>query len=287
MGIFTSICSRFKVTRPVRLPYSVQMRLWFPILVFCSMFSLASCNSLTYHLALPAPQQLAEQSISPDTGGHQGYATDGISHFIFDTRRILTRADDASWHITRVNDTPFAGLSGYNHLGDGDYFDQKLYVPAENFVSCSEHSNPAILVFDSTTLERTRVIELAQGQEVSAVVVRPAARQLWVSSYCDGSQVWIYDIDDIDWVHLERTVRLSPAVPGIQGLAYRDDFFFLAQNAGTIRRMYLDGVSAPVYQTSSPGAHEGIDYSQGELRWLIDEGVGEQKVHYLVPANTN
>lgn len=241
---------------------------------------LAACD----HLAQPAPQSLIEQSISPDTGGHQGYATDGTSHFIFDTGRILTRAGDVSWRITRVNDSPFAGLSGYNHLGDGDYFERKLYVPAEHFVSCTDHSKSTILVFDSTTLERTAVIELAEGQEVSAVAVRPAARQLWVSSYCDGSLVWIYDIDDIDRVHLERTVRLSPAVPGIQGLAFRDGFIFLAQNSGAIRSMYLDGVSSQVYQKSSSGEPEGIDYSQDELRWLIDEGLGQQKVHYLVPA---
>lgn len=260
------------------------MRLCSLGLILCSVLLLGSCG-VTYHLALPAPQQLVERSISPDTGGHQGYASDGTSHFIFDTKRILTRADDASWHVTRVNDAPFAGLSGYNHLGDGDYFEHKLYVPAEHYVSCSDHAKATILVFDSTTLERVAVLELPEGQEVSAVVVRPEARQLWVSSYCDGSRLWVYGFDpaDLDCVHLERTVRLSPAIPDIQGLAYHDGFFFLAQNSGTIWRTYLDGVSAPVYQSSSSGTHEGLDYSQQELRWLIDEGVGKQKIHYLVP----
>jgi DNA-binding beta-propeller fold protein YncE len=179
-----------------------------------------------------------------------------------------------------VNETPFNGLTGYDHLGDGDYFENKLYVPAEQYVSCSNHGNSAVLVFDSGTLARVSVFPLHGNQEVSGVVVRPESRQLWVSSYCDGSQLWVYDLDHMS---LLRTVQLSPVVPAIQGLGYHDGFFYLAQNSGTIRRMYLDGVSEQVYATDSPGAHEGLDYSQGELRWLIDEGPGEQKIHFLVP----
>jgi hypothetical protein len=241
---------------------------------------LASCGGVTYHFSLPSAEQLKEDSVSPDTGCHQGYATDGSVHFIFDTTRILTRSNDASWHISDVNAAPFSGLTGYNHLGDGDYFDKRLYVPAETYRSCSNHSNSAILVFDSATLARTASFPLGGEAEVSAVVVRPESRELWVSSFCDGSQLWVYDLDRMA---LLRRVHLSPSIPEIQGLAYHDGFFFLAQNSGTIRRMYLDGVSEEVYKTDSPGAHEGLDYSQGELRWLIDDGPGEQKVHFLRP----
>ena len=254
------------------------MRLAFMLFVLLSILFLASCG-VTYHLALPAAQPLTEQFVSPDTGCHQGYATDGTTHFTFDTGRILARSNP-SWRITAVNDTPFNGLTGYNHLGDGDYFEQKLYVPAEQYRSCSNHGNPAILVFDSSTLARVSVFPLRDNQEISGVVVVPESRQLWVSSYCDGSKLWIYNLDDMTFF---RTVPLSPAVPGIQGLAYHGSFFYLAQNSGTIRRMYLDGVSEQVYATASPGAHEGVDYSQNELRWLIDEGRGEQKIHFLVP----
>lgn len=255
------------------------MRLRLLLVLITSTFLLESCD-LSYHFSLPEPRQLQEASVSPDTGCHQGYATDGVSHFIFDTTRILTRADDAGWHITRVNDSPFAGTTGYNHLGDGDYFEHNLYVPAETFSSCPNQGKPAIFVFEASTLERTAIFRLTGPNEASGVVVRPESRELWVSSYCDGARLWVYDIDSM---RLKRTVPLSPAVPEIQGLAYHDGFFYLAQNSGTIRRMYLDGVSVPVYQTNAAGAHEGLDYSQNELRWLIDEGFGEQKVHYLIP----
>lgn len=255
------------------------MRLKVLFLPIASVCLLASCG-VTYRFSLPEPRQLQETSVSPDTGCHQGYATDGSTHFIFDTTRILTRAEDATWSITRVNETPFAGTTGYNHLGDGDHFEQKLYVPAEHYASCSDERNPAIFVFDATTLERKGIFKLPENEEVSGVVVRPESRELWVSSYCDGTRLWVYNLDSM---RLERTVPLSPPVAKIQGLAYHGGFFYLAQNSGIIRRMYLDGFSVPVYETSSAGAHEGLDYSQNELRWLIDEGFGEQKVHYLVP----
>ncbi len=228
-----------------------------------------------------APENLfTDISQSPDTGCHQGYATDGTSHFLFDTHRILKRADDATWHITGVNDTPFAGLTGFDHIGDGDYFEGKLYAPVEHYTSCTNDSNPAVFVFDAATLVRTQVIDLPVAQEVSGMAVLPESRELWVSSYCDGSQLWVYDVDTFE---LKRTVSLYPGLNNVQGLAYRSGNFYVAQNDGTLMSVTLDGSTRQVFKTDFPGAHEGLDYSQNELRWLIDGGLGKQKVHYLKP----
>ncbi len=219
-----------------------------------------------------------DASQSPDTGCHQGYATDGVSHFLFDTRRILKRADDATWHITGVNDKPFSGLTGYDHIGDGDYFEGFLYAPVEHYASCTDYSNPAVFLFDASTLVRTRVISLPVAQEVSGVAVLPAARELWVSSYCDGNQLWVYDVDTFE---LRRVVKLTPALATVQGLAYREPLFYIAQNDGTLFEVTQNGRTTLVFKTDSPGAHEGVDYSQQELRWLIDQGLAEQKIHFL------
>jgi hypothetical protein len=229
--------------------------------------------------AVLTPDLFFDQSQSPDTGCHQGYATDGTVHYLFDTHRILKRADDATWHIIGVNDKPFEGLTGFDHIGDGDYFEHALYVPVEQYTSCTNDSNPAIFLFDAATLVRTRVIDLPVAQEVSGVAVLPSARELWVSSYCDGSQLWVYDVDTFE---LKHTVALKPALSTIQGLAYRKAAFYVAQNNGLLQEVTLDGHTRQVFKTNSPGAHEGLDYSQNELRWLIDEGLGQQKIHFLV-----
>jgi hypothetical protein len=246
------------------------------LIVTLVIIALAACDSdVRWPLTL-----FTDQSQSPDIGCHQGYATDGVSHFIFDTHRILKRANDATWHITGVNDTPFEGLTDFDHIGDGDYFEGKLYAPVEQYTSCTNDSNPAIFVFDASTLVRTRVVDLPVAKEVSGVAVLPATRELWVSSYCDGSSLWVYDIDSFE---LKRHLPLEPALSRVQGLAYREPYFYVAQNDGRLFRVSLDGDARAVFKTNSPGAHEGLDYSQGELRWLIDEGFGQQKIHFLVP----
>ena len=239
---------------------------------------LVACGAVNHSL-LPI-NLFTDQSQSPDTGCHQGYATDGVSHFLFDTHRILKRANDAAWHITGVNDKPFDGLTGFDHIGDGDYFEGLLYVPLEHYANCGNDSNPAIFLFDAATLTRLRVIDLPIAAEVSGVAVLPGRRELWVASYCDGSQLWAYDIDTFE---LKRAVALAPVLSNVQGLTYREPYFYVAQNDGKLFRVSLEGNTTLVFQTDSPGAHEGLDYSQPELRWLIDEGLGQQKVHFLFP----
>jgi len=250
-------------------------------LLLISVLFLLACGGTPESLKQPAIIDLfADTFQSPDTGCHQGYATDGTSHFLFDTHRILKRANDATWHITGVNDQPFDGLAGFDHMGDGDYFEGSLYAPVEQYSSCTSDSNPAIFMFDAVTLLRTRVIDLPSAEEVSALAVKADARELWVASYCDGRKLWVYDLDSFA---LKGAVWLDPALSGIQGVAYRDGYFYVAQNDGVIQRVSLSGKTTPIFHTTAPGAHEGLDYSQGELRWLIDGGFGEQKVHFLVP----
>jgi hypothetical protein len=245
-------------------------------LLFFSVFScLLGCSSVGR-----GPENLFyEASQSPDTGCHQGYTTDGISHFLFDTHRILKRADDATWHITGVNDTPFKGLTGYDHIGDGDYFEGNLYAPVERYSNCgTDHANPAIFIFDAGTLVRRQVVPLQGSEEVSGVAVLPESRELWVSSYCNGRRLRVYDVDTFAY---KREVILRLPLTTLQGLAYRDPYFYIAQNDGSLFRVTKEGYTVRVFKTNSPGAHEGLDYSQKELRWLIDEGFGEQRVHYL------
>ncbi len=228
----------------------------------------------------PSINLFTDLSQSPDTGCHQGYATDGTSHFLFDTHRILKRANDSTWHIIGVNDTPFEGLTGFDHIGDGDYFEGLLYAPVEHYTNCTDQSNSSVFVFNASTLVRSRVVLLSGAEEVSGVSILPDRREIWVSSYCNSAMLWVYDVDNLE---LKRTVPLNPALMNVQGIAFREPYFYAAQNDGRLFRIAQDGKATLVFQSASPGAHEGLDYSQGQLRWLIDEGLGEQKVHFLVP----
>jgi hypothetical protein len=74
-----------------------------------------------------------ETFVSPDIKCHQGYATDGTNHYTFDNQTIYKWRNDLNWSLIASNNTPFAGVPGLNHFGDGDYFQGKLYIVAENW----------------------------------------------------------------------------------------------------------------------------------------------------------
>ena len=169
-------------------------------------------------------------------------------------------------------------ITGFDHIGDGDYFEGVLYVPVEHYTNCTDVANPAVFLFHAETLVRSGVAGLAGIQEASGVSVLPDQRELWVASYCNSTQLWVYDVDTLE---LKRTVPLAPALLNVQGLAYRQPYFYAAQNDGKLYRISQEAKATLVYRSTSPGAHEGLDYSQGQLRWLIDEGFGQQKVHFL------
>lgn len=246
--------------------------------------ALVSCGGGTGATApstppLPVHYEFAEVSQSPDTGAHQGYATDGTVHFMFDTAGVQRRAD-AAWNLLKSNSQPFNGLTGYNHLGDGDYFEGKLYVVGEYYKSCDEHSQASLFIFDSNSLERTQVVDWsADGTEMSSVAVNADTRELWVSSFCDFDHIRVYDLDTFAF---KRSITLNPSIRAIQGIAARDGSAYLADTYGGLYRMSSDGSTMLVYRTNLKEAeHEGIDYSQNDLRWLIDAGATEKRVHML------
>ena len=89
--------------------------------------------------------------ISPNTFSHQGYATDGTNHYTFDNQAIYVWRDDADWTLVSSNTAVFSGVSGLNHLGDGDYYNGQLYLVAEYWAGCGSYTNQSLLTFDPAT----------------------------------------------------------------------------------------------------------------------------------------
>jgi hypothetical protein len=268
------------------MQHHLTLVLLFALIILVSCGSGSGGSSFTVDLPpgnqdFPPGNQFVPGFMSPDTDAHQGYATDGTFHFLFDTGRVIKRANDATWSLLAENDLVFANLSGYNHLGDGTYYQGQLYVVGEYYLECSNHSKPSIFVFDANSLARESATQLPDQQEVSGMTIDPSAKEIWVSSFCDGSRIWVYDLATM---MLKRTVDLQPNVAHIQGIAIGPDAFYLSQHEGKIWRMTRAGACTQVYQSSISGvAHEGLDYSQQELRWLIDSDVGHKNIYYLLP----
>jgi hypothetical protein len=223
--------------------------------------------------------------VSPPTSSWQGWATDGTYNYTFDTGAIYKRNNDSTWSLVTSNKSPFAGLTaGIDHLGDGEYYNGNIYLPAENYgyAGTCTFQFQTLAVYSATETElpliNSRNIS-ADGHEVSGVAVVPAEKALYVSSFCDGSRLWIYDWSNLTLIGV---LPLSENIPYIQGVSYNsatNSLFIAADNAspfeqgGKIYQVSFTGTVSPVYTITLPGEVEGLDYTQNSLGYMIDEQV--------------
>jgi outer membrane protein assembly factor BamB len=223
-----------------------------------------------------------ETSVSPDVNCHQGYATDGTNHFTIDTAAIYKRLNDREWTVVASNTAPFSGLTGITHLGDGDYYQGKLYIVGEMWNGCANVSHQSILIFDANTLARLDVKDVsAQHHEVSGLAVAPDLGpngRIYVTSYCDGTRIYLYDLASFEYLGV---MRLSESLPYLQGVTYSQGTFYAAGDEGAIYSITRQGAVATVYHDPHHGSHEGLKYVGDGIRWLIDEGKGNKRIHYL------
>lgn len=231
---------------------------------------------------------------SPDLDAHQGVATDGIDFYLFHTDNIKRRSG-ADWTTVEASNlTPFSGVATVNHIGAGAYHGGSLYAPVQFWDgSCGTASTPYLFKFDAVTLARTAAVNIAaQGAEVSACAVDTERGILWVSSFCDGSKLWKYDLSDLSYL---GTLTLSPSVPWIEGLTFNasDGFLFAASGGlasvdtsyeGLIWRIDPDtGAARPIYRrwidSTAGNEPEGLDFTQGRLYWLLVTATTTETVH--------
>ncbi len=226
--------------------------------------------------------EFAESWASPEVNCHQGYATDGTNHYVIDTGAIYRRRNDAGWTLAGSNMAPFSGLSGIDHLGDGDYYDGKLYIVGERWGGCTNVQRQSILVFDAGTLGRVGAHEVSeQGHEVSGLAVAPRASgggTIYVSSYCDGRKLFEYDLATFEYTGF---FALSGEIPYTQGVTWTGSMHYAAGDGGGLYAIDRSGNVTEVYHDGHAGSHEGLKYVDGGIRWLIDEGAGRKRVHYL------
>ena len=220
--------------------------------------------------------------VSPNTFSHQGYATDGTNHFTFDNQSIYVWSNDLHWTSIASNTAVFSGVSGLNHLGDGDYCNGLIYLVAETWYTCGSYTNQSILTFDANTLQRLSVHNVAaDAHEMSGLAVVPGDGTngiIYVTSYCDGSRIWEYDLSTFELI---GTLPLSRTLPVLQGIAAGNGRFYLSQDSGNIYSLDYSGNVTPVFSTSISGSHEGLKYVQGQIRWLIDGGLGHKFIYYV------
>lgn len=235
--------------------------------------------------ALPPPLHVAEASfqetfVSPNINCHQGYAWDGTNHYGITTGQLYKF--DTNWNLVASNMNVFANWPSLIHLGDGDYYNGTLYIVAEDWQSCANYTNQSIVTYNSTTLQPLNQYDVsADAHEVSGLCVVPQSGSngiIYVTSYCDGSRIWEYDLATIALV---GTLPLSQDLLGLQGICSHNGMFYLSQDGGNIYSMDTNGNVAVIYTSNLSGSHEGLKYVDGAIRILIDHGTGHKCIHYI------
>jgi hypothetical protein len=244
----------------------------------------APTGSITFYSETD-PLVFDASNASPQVSLEQGWATDGTYIYTIDTTSITKRNDDATWSSVTQNTTPFAGLtSEITHLGDGEYYNGKLYVPAEYWGGCLDYQYQTIAVYDTTSPGLPLVISgdiSGDGHEASAIAVVPSENALYISSFCDGSKLWIYDLTTLT---LTGTLPLSTTIDSIQGISYNaatNSLFMTAdahnssnaQYGGEVYQVSLTGTVTPMFAVPGPGELEGLDFTQSSLGYAINESV--------------
>jgi len=231
---------------------------------------------------------------SPPTSCHQGYTTDGIYHFTIYTNIIYKRLDDIFWTTIKYNNKPFYGLIGtYQHLGDGDYYNYKLYLPAqEAWQGCIQY-HPAILIYNADNLLCENEYSLDVINEASGLVVVPEHGIhgiIYLVSHCDPLNIYKYDL--LYPSTFLGYMQLSMPISKIQGITYKNAYFYLSGDGNCLYRGYeLNGSLQSIELIYKSPYHdncaEGLDYSQNQIRWLCDLDMGTTStimryVFYLV-----
>jgi len=211
-------------------------------------------------------------STSPDVDCHQGVAASENYYYTFHTDRIDKRSK-ADWSVVSQNTNPFAGMTGVNHVGDGDYYNGKLYVPVEYYASETDFGYQHIAIYDADTLQLIQAIDIsAYGHEISSITVVPEDNALYITEYkSSGGKVHKYSLDTFEYL---GAITPSQNIPYMQGITHYKGLFFISSEDGSIYVMTKTGEVVGVYSlVDSAYANEGMDIdTNGQLLWLQDDG---------------
>jgi hypothetical protein len=251
-------------------------------LVFNRALSDVECDTIEEELLdTYALYQFEEVEVSGDINAHQGIAYDGTYNYLVDNTVITKR--DAAWSSVTSNSSPFSGLSGtLTHLGDPSYYNGSLYVPATDAAGTDNR----ILVFDAGTLARTAAHDISAATSGTAGLAIDTLRgRIWIVGYqeADDDVLWYFDLSDFSF---DGTLTLDTPIPDGQGITYNavDDSLWVAEGGSTVAQdgmLYrvdpATGAVRRVYhrQIEIGGEAEGVDFTQGSFRWVIDHGTTE------------
>jgi len=217
---------------------------------------------------LNCAQEFSEVKPPPGVTFDQGIATDGTNFYGFNTAAI--KKLNSSWIQIASNDDPHTDIGeGTTHLADGDYYNSKIYIPAEIYSSCESFSKQHITVWNASDLSFDSKHDIsAQGFELGGLCVAPDDGDngiIYVVGFCDGTKIWKYDLGNFSYL---GSISLSESSAGYQGITKIGNYLYLVR-ASMVNKVQTDGT---IIKKSYIGAVEGICFHDGKLYGLDSNG---------------
>lgn len=184
----------------------------------------------------------------------QGIAFDAASgHFVTSSTTALRRID-ASYTVVATNTSVIAdaGLSGVvDHVGDGCIVGGEFFVPIAAY---PQPTTPVewIAVFDPITLAYKRKYDVsAQGMTTSSITFNPVDGYFYLPDYNGSTLLYKFDTS----FNYIGTTTLATATANIQGIHYRNGFFYARSLAAgnPLYRFNLDGTNRVSQLGTNPG----------------------------------
>jgi len=240
------------------------------------------------------------ESKSPDINAHQG-VSDGTYFYAIHTNAI--RKYDKNWNLITENTHPLDDINNYfndgitrTHLGDGDYYNGKLYIVSEIWTgdptdyndSASPTQGQCIAIFNASDLSFDSAFKVEKGHEVAGCHINPNDGDngvIYVVSYVrsDGSnasdcpKIYKYDLSTRTYLGY---IYIGDGIKNQQGITEHNGVFYITSDGNVARCLVKIKKSTGEflgYEFHGGGeSHEGVDVfedsGQTKLAYLIDEG---------------
>lgn len=215
-------------------------------------------------------ERLTVASTSANVTDYQGYTTDGTNHYTFGTS-ALSKWNSGYTVETASNNAPFASLpAGISHLGDGQYYNNFIYVGAENYSSCITNSQQHIVLYNASDLTYSSSTDVSvNGHTVSGLAIDSANNHIYIADYCDSSQVHKYNLTT--FAYIEAVAVDVPIAGNANGIYCDGTYLYIASSHASgdeeIYKYTLAGVLVYVYRIYGITEIEGLDFSTTAFRY--------------------
>jgi len=187
----------------------------------------------------------------------QGVATDGKYWYFTHKEKIYKTTSD--YNVVAINEfaiPQFLLDQGYEHIGDIDYYEGKIYAPMEDV----DRVSPLLCIYDTTNLTFSGEYYPLNGDGQTHgpwIAVDPETNLIYTSEFSDVNWLNIYTFYPEDGFDFVQQIALGKTITHVQGGVFYNGFLYLACDCGG----YNGNITDNIYR---------VDITTGEVRCVIN-----------------